>query len=105
VAVGLQNGLACRRCTDGKCRDEPTADEPICFRVGGSEVEITSCPYRFIGANTRNLLAAAAMAKNGVLPTSGGWFDQSAWAIDGMEAVWSEQESQRRELSNHGTFD
>jgi hypothetical protein len=43
------------------------------------------------------------MAKAGILQTSGGWQDQSAWLIDGIEFVWAEQENQRRELlDKHG---
>lgn len=71
--------------------------------LGGREVEVTQCPHTYIGPHIKQLLALSSLAQNfGVMPTSGGWLDQSAWVIDGMEAVWSEQENQRRELADRG---
>jgi hypothetical protein len=103
VAVGLQNQLACRNCTPEKCHDCPTSQEPLCIRVSGKEVEIAQCPNRWIGPDIRRLVRYASMAKAGILQTSGGWQDQSAWLIDGIEFVWAEQENQRRELlDKHG---
>lgn len=87
----------CARCSDPEIRtkwacDAP-ADQPVasircfvckgandeCAHCGGTgEMPVHRCPNKLADERTREVLMAATMVENGVLPEGGGWRDQAA---------------------------
>jgi hypothetical protein len=61
---------------------------------------VTQCPYEFIGRDMRVvedvLDAADFVRKGGGWPCPGGWGDQTAACVDGVNVAWAA----RREIEN-----
>lgn len=68
------------------------------------EITIPECPNRFIGEPIRRIIRDADRVKaGGALAINGGYYDQPASFVSGIECVWAEQENLRRELKEkHG---
>lgn len=65
------------------------------------EIEIGECPNRYIGEPIRRLVRDAERVRSGgAMAISGGYYDQPASFITGIELVWAEQENLRRELKD-----
>ena len=99
----LQFGRLCATCKPGRCMDCPTTLEPAlvqCSECGGNgcsqcndrgEFELTSCPNRYIGRDTADVLQYVGLCEKGLPPVAGGALDQSAWFIDAMSFVSNER--------------
>ena len=80
--------MICGGCRDAKRCVEDFANEPI--EIGGTEINV--CPLAYVGDDlpaVNRILDAATFADRGHWPTSGGWGDQTAACIDGINAAWA----------------
>lgn len=63
------------------------------------EIVIAECPNRWVGESVRRIVRDADRIKNGgAMAVSGGYYEQPAAFITGIELVWAEQENLRREM-------
>ena len=89
IAVELQHGAICKNCCGfSKCRDIPTAADPIqlkcffCNETGCSEcnqtgrITITGCPLRTIDEGIWDIIELADLYEKGLPPNAGGSLDQ-----------------------------
>lgn len=70
---------------------ENYANEPL--EIDDKEV-CNECPHQFIGRDIRavnDTIEAASLAKAGILPVAGGYLDQTAAGVDGIQTVWGAQ--------------
>lgn len=54
--------------------------------------EISECPLKFIGDDlpaVNRILKAADFAERGMWPIAGGWQEQAAACVDGIQTVWA----------------
>ncbi len=76
----------CRSCLKGR--------ETLCdFEIAGQEMwelngeEFRGCPFKIVTRLSANFLRAFVFFRNGYLPNSGTWLDQSAKMIDAFEVI------------------
>jgi hypothetical protein len=120
LAVSVWAGQLCQHCTAGHCDDPPSPDEParlLCPRCqnnidpaeqptceaceGRGYILITQCPHQVLGnCGAWDVIRAAGFAEKGLMPSGGGWLDQTQFFIDALEQVWAEQAQWKRHLSN-----
>ena len=78
----------------------PTCDGrggPECTNCHGSAlITVSRCPQKLIGEDIRMLLRGADLADKGSWPVTGGWLDQSASFVDGVQFVRAEEAAQSR---------
>jgi hypothetical protein len=102
MAVHMRAGKVCKDCSPGKCLNRPTPNEPLCIKLEGHrEIDICECPNDWIGEPVRRLvLDAERIRDGGHLPVAGGYYEQPAAFISGIELVYAEQAALNRESKN-----
>jgi hypothetical protein len=112
VAIQLRYGKLCSDCkAAGKCVHDTAGtsevgwicgcggtnpDCPTCR--GGGHVALDVCPHQFVSTDVRQLLRAADLAEKGSWPLSGGWLEQQAGVIQGVQEIWDQDQAMRRAL-------
>lgn len=57
--------------------------------------ELRGCPHRLVSPQSKSLIGMHALLERGVLPYSGGWFDQPHCYADAMVMLTSMEEDHR----------
>lgn len=83
---------------------------PTCQGIGCSDCEdgawrLTQCPKKFIGWEMTDAVNAMGIAISGLWPVGGGLLDQSAWFVDAVAVLSSEQNKIDRERMRRGHSD
>jgi hypothetical protein len=98
----IRQGLLCRNCTVAKCSDKGTDDEPIsidcptCNRKGCDHcddvgfISILGCPNVQCG-DVSYVARLADLFEKGMPPIAGGALDQSAWFLDAVSFLRSDE--------------
>ena len=87
--------MNCRSCLSGKkiqCEFEIPGQE--IWELNGEQYK--GCPFRIVTRQSANFLRAFNFYRQGYLPNSGGWINQSAKMLDAFDAI--EKELQAIEL-------
>lgn len=103
----IQTGQVCKDCAPGRCRDCPSTLEPLeiacsrcssrgCPDCGGTGwIVIDSCPQRWIGRDTIELVECMSLFRRGLPPVAGGVLDQTHWFVSAASFYQNEYERER----------
>jgi hypothetical protein len=87
----------CHSCLKGrKIRCEYEVPGQEIWEINGQQYR--GCPFKIVTRQSANFLRAFQFYRNGYLPNTGGWIDQSAKLIDAFEVIEKELHSIEIEL-------
>jgi len=79
----------CHSCLKGrKIRCEYEVPGQEIWEINGQQYR--GCPFKIVTRQSANFLRAFQFYRNGYLPNTGGWIDQSAKLIDAFEVIEKE---------------
>jgi hypothetical protein len=74
--------------------------DPACQECGGhGSLQFHRCPHSFYGREHMDVIRSVSFLECGVMPSAGGWADQSATWVDAVGIVRSEIDDYRRRES------
>lgn len=90
--------LDCQKCTDKQKYERGCEkDSPLPGRWQIGEQMFQRCPLKTVNLSSYKMIQAYNFYKNGYLPNSGGWMDQSAKFIEAIDVI--EKEVSDRKIS------
>jgi hypothetical protein len=109
VAALIRMGKLCRHCTDKKCKDEGTDQEPIeiecpscdgegCDQCKQGSIEVKGCPNAYCSSVVQATVLADLFDK-GLPPIQGGVLDQSLSFIEATRFLRGDEAQIRAEGS------
>jgi len=101
----IRQGFLCRNCTVKTCNDKGTDSEPIniecptcigngCDQCNDGSIDLVGCPNVQCG-DVAYVARLADLFEKGMPPIAGGALDQSAWFLDAVSFLRSDEANLR----------